>query len=247
MKPSGRALPLYLSAPHACSYLPDRLSSTLFTDPEQPMRPEIYDELLGYGFRRSGRMVYAPRCEHCRQCVSVRIPVAEFAARRNQRRIWLRNRDIEIHERAATFDQEHYALYQTYTAVRHEDGEMASATPAEYMGFLCADWCKTTFLEFRLDGQLLACAVTDHSDSALSAVYTYFDPTFSRRSLGALAILTQVEWAKRLDLPYLYLGYWIRDSRKMAYKTDYRPIEAWIRGRWQRFGPGAALPDPDHG
>lgn len=243
MKSATRTLPLYLSAPHACSYLPDRLSSTLFTDPEQAMQLQVYDELLRYGFRRSGRMVYAPRCEHCRQCVSVRIPVDEFEPRRNQRRVAQANGDIQTVQVPAAFDDEHYALYQAYTAARHEDGEMASASPAEYLGFLRADWCETRFLEFRLAGRLVGCAVTDLPGTALSAVYTYFDPALASRSLGTLAILEQVAWARRLGVPHLYLGYWIRDSRKMAYKARFRPLEAWLEGRWQRFAPGEALPD----
>lgn len=220
------------------------MSNTLFTDPEQPMHMRVYGELLGYGFRRSGRMVYAPRCEHCQQCISVRIPVSEFSLRRNQKRVVRRNRDIETRERSTGFDDEHYSLYQAYTAARHEDGEMASASPAEYLGFLFADWCNTSFLEFRLDGRLVATAVTDVLDDALSAVYTYFDPALGERSLGTLAILAQIEWARLLNLPHLYLGYWIRDCRKMAYKAGYRPMEAWLDGRWQRFAPGEAPPEP---
>lgn len=240
---SDRALALYLSAPHACSYLPDRLSSTLFTDPDDAMTAARYAELISFGFRRSGRMVYAPRCEDCRQCVSVRIPVDAFALRRSHRRILRANDDVTTIEHAAGFHDEHYALYQRYTTARHGDGDMASATPDQYMAFLNADWCDTRFLELRSASKLLGVAVTDRLANGLSAVYTFFDPALPERSLGTLAILKQIEWANALNLPHLYLGYWIRDSHKMAYKARFRPLELWRSGNWQRFEHDADLPD----
>jgi arginine-tRNA-protein transferase len=240
---ADRRLPLYLSAPHPCSYLPARQSSTLFTDPEQGMDMPTYTQLLHHGFRRSGRMVYAPRCEHCNQCLSVRVPVSDFRPNRSQRRVRRGNRDVEIHEGPARFDPRHYALYQRYTAVRHEDGDMAHASPADYLGFLRADWCETRFLEFLVGERLVAVAVTDVTQDGLSAVYTFFEPELAGRSLGTFAILSQIEQARALGLPYLYLGYWIRESRKMAYKAQFRPLELWHDGRWQRYGPGDPLPD----
>jgi arginine-tRNA-protein transferase len=242
MKQKLRQLPLYLTAPHTCSYLPDRLSSTLFVDPQAAMDMQSYSELLHYGFRRSGRIVYTPRCETCQQCVSVRVPVVEFRPRRNQRRILKANRDLVLVERPPRFNEEEFALYQRYTRARHEDGEMADATPESYLSFLSADWCDTLFLTYRLGQRLAAVAVTDHTDDGLSAVYTFFDPELSSRSLGTAAILFQIERARSLGLPYLYLGYWIRDSRKMAYKTDYRPIELWRNGRWRRLAAGETPP-----
>jgi len=239
---ANRHLPLYLSAPHSCSYLPDRLSSTLFADPEQAMNMATYSELLHYGFRRSGRMVYTPRCEDCSQCISVRVPVDDFQPRRAQRRILQASADIEMREHPAHFNPRHYALYQRYTAARHEDGDMANASPEDYLGFLRADWCESCFFEFHLDGQLVAVAVTDLPADGLSAVYTFFEPELSSRSLGTLAILRQIAHTRSMGLPYLYLGYWIRDSRKMAYKTDFRPIELWHGGRWQRVGRSEPLP-----
>ena len=239
---ANRQLPLYLSAPHDCSYLPDRRSSTLFADPDQPMDMASYNELLQYGFRRGGRLVYAPRCEECRQCVSVRVRAAEFRPRRSQRRVLQANADIEMRVGPARFEQHHYELYRRYTAVRHEDGEMATASADDYLGFLRADWCDTRFLEFLLDGRLVALAATDLPADGLSAVYTFFDPDLASRSLGTYAILRQIAHAQSLGLPYLYLGYWIRDSRKMAYKINFRPIELCISGRWQRLNVADAVP-----
>lgn len=237
-----RRLPLYLSAPHPCSYLPDQQSSTLFTDPEQPMDMPTYTQLLHHGFRRSGRMVYAPRCEDCSQCLSVRIPVDDFVPRRIHRRILQANRDIEIREADAEFEPRHYALYRRYTAARHQDGDMSGASPADYLGFLRAEWCETRFLEFLCGGRLVAVAVTDMPLDGLSAVYTFFDPDLPERSLGTYAILSQIARTRALGLPYLYLGYWIRDSRKMAYKAHFRPLELWHEAGWRRFGPRDELP-----
>lgn len=238
-----RHLPLYLSAPHTCSYLPDRLSSTLFTDPAEPMDMATYSQLLQHGFRRSGRMVYAPRCEGCGQCLSVRIPVDDFMPRRIHRRIRQANGDIQVREGPARFDPDHYALYRRYTAARHEDGDMAEASPSDYLGFLRADWCETRFLEFFLDNRLVAVAVTDLAQDGLSAVYTFFDPAMPARSLGTFAILRQIEQARGHGLPFLYLGYWIRESRKMRYKAAFRPLELWGGGRWRRYGPTDDLPN----
>ncbi|WP_078119591.1 arginyltransferase [Thiosocius teredinicola] len=237
-----RHLPLYLSAPHACSYLPGRQSNTLFTDPDQAMDMSTYSELLRYGFRRSGSMVYSPRCDHCQQCVSVRVPVDDFAPRRAHRRVIKANRDIEVYDHPAVFNDEHYALYQRYTRARHEDGDMANASSDDYMSFLQTDWCDTQFLEFRRSKQLMAVAVTDMPTDGLSAVYTFFDPDYADRSLGTFAILSQIRYARARRLSYLYLGYWIQECRKMAYKVNFRPIELWQQGQWLRLEAGVPLP-----
>lgn len=241
-KVSDRRLPLYLSAPHSCSYLPGKQSSTLFLDPDQALDMATYSELLQFGFRRSGGVVYAPRCENCTQCISVRIPVEQFKPRRNHRRVLLANQDVVIKEREASFNVDHYTLYQKYTGVRHEDGDMASATPASYLDFLRAHWSETRFLEFSWGRKIVAVAVTDVATDGLSAVYTFYDPDMPQRSLGTFAILQQIARARDAGLPYLYLGYWIRDSRKMAYKTAFRPIELFFEGRWRHVRPGEQLP-----
>ncbi len=243
MSTINRQLPLYLSAPHPCSYLPGRISSTLFADPDQAMDMATYSELLRFGFRRSGKLVYAPRCQGCSQCVPARVPVDLFTPRRIHRRVLNANRDIVMREHPVRFNPEHYALYKRYTRARHEDGEMANASPAAYLTFLRANWCDTRFFEFLLDDRLVAVAVTDLPSDGLSAVYTFFDPTLPKRSLGTLAILRQIAHCRALGRPHLYLGYWIHESRKMAYKTSFRPVELWRDGRWQRFAHGQTLPD----
>lgn len=228
---------IYLSMPHPCSYLPERLATTLFVDPRCTLDTGQFGRFMRLGFRRSGGLVYRPHCLDCAACIPVRLPVATFAARRGQRRVWARNRDLEIIERAASFEQEHFDLYLRYQSHRHTGGGMDDPDPGKYTQFLIGAGIETVFYEFRLHGRLLALAVTDVLPDGLSAVYTFFDPTDSERGLGVYAILTQVERARARGLPYLYLGYWIRESPKMSYKTDYRPLEMFRKGRWERVPP----------
>ncbi len=235
-------IPLYLTPEHECAYLPPRPAQTLFIDPGLEPDEYVYDHLLQAGFRRSGDHVYRPDCPGCHACVPVRIPVAGFQPKRNQRRCWNRiGEQVEVIGKTAGFDPEHYRIYQTYTATRHPEGGMADADETRYLEFLTTRWCETLFVEFRLRGRLMAVAVTDRLPHALSAVYTFFDPELSSHSPGTFAILWQLELARGLKLPHLYLGYWIGDSDKMHYKANFRPLEAWNGQSWKRFDTGASI------
>lgn len=229
---------LLRSPPHPCPYLEGELATSDFIDPQTPLTAKTYANLVAMGFRRSGNHVYRPACQECRACRSVRVPVADFRPRRSQRRAEQRSADLGLVARPGELVDEHYELYKRYTASRHPDGDMAEADQAEYMRFLASDWCETLFLEMRLGERLLGVAVTDVLPDALSAVYTFFDPDEGDRSPGVLGILSQLALCRRLGKPWLYLGYWVRDSQKMGYKTDYRPIEVLTEGNWQRFETG---------
>jgi arginine-tRNA-protein transferase len=239
----GTRWSLYLSATHSCSYLPGLSARTLFVDPMAPMDGLLYEGLIEQGFRRSGAHVYRPACDPCRRCVPVRIPVREFSPNRSQRRNARLNADLTLLERPAAFEPEHYALYETYVRSRHGGGGMAEDASAEsYQDFLVRPWGgETRLLELRLTDRVLAVAVTDRLPTSLSAVYTFFDPASSRRALGTFAVLSQIALARRLGLRYLYLGYWIEECRKMAYKDAFRPIQAWSGGHWRRYGRGEAI------
>jgi arginine-tRNA-protein transferase len=202
-----------------------------------------YESLLARGFRRSGRFVYRPYCGLCQSCVPVRLAVEPFAPNRSQRRNLVRNRDLVLMDRPAVFDPEHFALYAAYLRHRHPDGGMADQlSPESYHDFLIQPWGgETRLLELRLEGRLVALAVTDRLPGALSAVYTCFEPALSSRALGACALLNQIALARRLGLGSLYLGYWIQDCRKMAYKDDYRPIQALIGTQWREFRRGEPI------
>ena len=240
---SPAALPLYITEPHACPYLPGLSARTLFVDPSAPMDSVLYEALLARGFRRSGAHVYRPACKTCQRCVSVRIPIEEFAPNRSQRRNQTRNlNQVLIRSRPANWDPEHYALYRSYIHSRHGDGSMADVASERYSEFLLAPWGGATrFLELRMDTRLMAVAVTDHLPSCLSAVYTFFDPELSEHAPGTYAILCQIEEARRLGLAHLYLGYWIEECPKMSYKDRFRPLEAWIGERWRRYDRGVEI------
>ena len=241
-RPSSDRIALYLTPEHDCAYLSGQRSKTLFLDPYARPDDTLFQHLLGVGFRRSGDHVYRPNCPACRACVPVRIPVDEFRPRRNQRRCLQRNvESTEVVVKPPELDPAHYQLYLRYTGERHEDGGMADADEDRYLEFLTTRCCKTLFVEFRRQRQLMAVAVTDLLPNALSAVYTFFDPALGRFSPGVFAILWQIDEARRRGLKHLYLGYWIEDSTKMRYKDEYRPLEAWNGREWRRFESGEAI------
>jgi leucyl-tRNA---protein transferase len=240
----GHQIALYLTAEHPCSYLAGPRARTLFVDPLARLDTATYQALVDQGFRRSGSHVYRPACQGCAQCVPVRIPVRDFRPDRSQRRNWERNAaDLRLVDAPAAFDPTHFALYLRYLAGRHPDGGMADDTSAEsYRRFLVDPWGgETHFLELRLADRLVGVAVTDRLVKGLSAVYTFFDPDLADLGPGTFAVLAQIQIAKGLGLPYLYLGYWIGACRKMAYKDRFRPIEAWDGRVWRPFDRGQAL------
>ncbi len=233
--PSASDLGFFLTPPHKCGYLPGRSAVTIFVDPRRRPSVATYTMLSQHGFRRSGDHIYRPQCPDCNACVPVRIPVDEFELRRAQRRTLARNADVKLCAKPAEFHAEHYALYERYIRARHAGGSMENPDQDSYLEFLTATWSDTVFYELRTGSRLLGVAVVDHLEDGLSAVYTFYDPDEGRRSLGRLAILKQVELARTLQLRWLYLGYWIGDCRKMAYKTEYWPLECLRRGHWSRL------------
>ncbi len=224
-------LRLFLSADHPCSYLPNRLARHLVADPAA-VSNRVYSHLATLGFRRNGDYVYRPHCRGCRACLSLRIPVAAFQPNRAQRRVWRNNEELTVSCQRAHFAPEHYRLFARYLRRRHPDGGMDAGTPESYLGFVSAPWSDTRLCEFRLDDRLLAVAVIDRLEDGLSAVYTFFDPAAAARSLGTYAILWQIDAARRLGLTWVYLGYWVEQCRKMAYKANFRPHQLFSEGRW---------------
>jgi arginyl-tRNA--protein-N-Asp/Glu arginylyltransferase len=240
--PANIRLPLLAGNLHSCSYQADHVARMLFLHPEIPVAVSLQQSLADRGFRRSGRYFYRPWCPGCRACISIRVPVEAFQANRRQRRCWAKYRpSISITEKPPTLTAGQYELYRRYTAARHPDGSMANAGMGSCLEFFTCPWTDTRFLELRRGGDLLAVAVTDWLPAGLSAVYTFFAPEYARMSPGTLAILCQIDQARRLGLQWLYLGYWIDECRKMQYKADFRPVEAWMSGAWVRYGPGEPL------
>jgi arginine-tRNA-protein transferase len=229
-------LRFFATAPRACSYLSNRTSISVFVDPDAQLTTDVYKRLARFGFRRSGNDLYVPACPGCSACIPVRVPVKHFRRSRSQRRAWNRNRDLVLSVLAPEYREDHFQLYVRYLASRHPGGGMDDPTPDEYMRFLSSDWCDTHFVEFRHRDRLVAVAVTDRLHKALSAVYTFFDPELHKLSLGTYAILRQIELARSMDCEWLYLGYWIPGSRKMQYKSHFRPMQAYHKGHWQWVG-----------
>ncbi|MDT4290323.1 arginyltransferase [Methylomonas sp. MO1] len=228
------SIPIWLDSGHACGYLDDRLARSGFVHPSVEMDTALYSQLIVQGFRRSGDHVYKPYCETCQACVPTRLPVQAFQPDRKQKRCIKRNEQTRIVVKDAEFDPRHFQLYQRYLNARHDKpGEDTETTPDDYIKFLGSSWCDTMFVEFLIGGQLAGVAVVDVVTDGLSAVYTFFDPDFADYSPGVYAVCWQIETAKQLGLEYVYLGYWIKDCRKMRYKIDYQPLSGLIDGQWQ--------------
>jgi len=233
MTAAWQSLTLYLSPPYGCSYLPQQLATNAVVDPNAKLTPALYNHLLNRGFRRSGNIVYRPHCEQCQACVATRVPVEDFQPNRNQRRTWKRNQDLTTLSTPARYTEEYFQLYQQYLAHRHASGGMDNPTPQSFKDFLLTDWGETRFVEFRQQGKLLGIAVADAVPDGFSAMYTFFDPAASQRSLGTYAVLWLIEAAKMENKPWVYLGYWIESCQKMQYKTRFQLIEGFQGGEWQ--------------
>jgi len=223
----------FITTEHDCSYLDSRKARNMVIDPDLPLNDALLGDLLNHGFRRSGRHIYRPQCDNCCECVSLRIPVERFRPNRSQRRNWKNNHALQHFISQNKFSDEHFQLYSKYLSSRHEGSEMSDPKKEDFISFLTAPNITTLFHEIRLDEQLLGVAVTDHTPTGLSAVYTFFDPDYGHLGLGTYAILLQIQLTRELGLPWLYLGYWIEGCKKMNYKNKFRPFEAFIDEQWQ--------------
>ncbi len=224
---------LHLSSPHDCGYFRDRQASTLFLDPKEKVNLPTYSQLLNIGFRRSGKLIYRPHCQKCNQCIPLRISTTKFTPNRSHKRILNKNKAVQYQLLNCGFSEKHFELYKRYLQARHPDGGMEKHTKLDYFESMIATEVRTMIIEFSLNRQLVAVSITDVLNNGLSAVYTFFDPQLSKKlSLGVFAIIKQIELAKSMNRGWLYLGYWIHNSQKMAYKSRFNAAQILKNGKW---------------
>lgn len=229
----------FTTTPLPCPYLDGRTERRMVTELMGADAADLNDRLSLAGFRRSHTIAYTPVCDGCQACVSVRVPVKAFTPGRTQRRIANRNADLHAEVRAPVATREQYALFKAYIDTRHGDGDMALMGENDYRALVEETPVRSNLVEFRdHGGRLVAGCLVDKLCDGLSAVYSFFEPDQPNRSLGTYVVLWLIEEARRQNLDYVYLGYWVQGSPKMDYKRNFRPLEGYTPGGWKRLDGG---------
>ncbi len=229
------ALQFYLTSPYPCSYLADRDARSQVATPAFLITPQVYSELVHHGFRRSGTFTYRPRCNNCHACTPVRVEIDTFTANRSQRRSWKQHHHLEATLHTLEDRPDYFPLYQRYQNTRHRDGGMDNDSPEQYRSFLLQSHVDSMLVEFREEGVLRMVSIIDVLADGLSSVYTFYEPEIAGSNFGTFNVIWQIELCRKLQLPFLYLGYWIKESKKMAYKVNFQPLQGLIHGSWQRL------------
>ncbi|MEM8844969.1 MAG: arginyltransferase [Pseudomonadota bacterium] len=226
-------LKLYQSTAYSCPYIPSNTAHHHTTDPAQSLSKDIYSQLINLGFRRAGSRIHRPNCLNCKQCISLRIPVLGFQATRTQKRSLTKNEDLNVKIINSPDHSKYYDLYNNYIISKHPESDSMHDAIDTFDNFLFSDWSETFAIEYRLPSSELVCvSICDPLKQGWSAVYTFYNISYSQRSLGVFSILKQIELLHRQNLDYLYLGYWIEDCEKMNYKTQFKPCEGFTNNQW---------------
>ncbi len=227
-----KALQFYSTAIYPCSYLPGLDARSQVAAPTHLIDAPTYSGLVEQGFRRSGLFTYRPHCDTCRACLPIRIDTERFTPNRSQRKAWNRHSNLHARVMPLQWDAQHFQLYDRYQQGRHPGAGMDEDSQTQYKQFLLTSRVDSRLIEFRQpNGALQMVSVVDVLETGLSSVYTFYDPDV-RGSLGTYGILWQIDQCRAMGLPWLYLGYWIRESRKMAYKSQYTPYQTLQNGVW---------------
>jgi len=233
-KPPRRPQFFYTTAPLPCPYVAGRTERKVVTEISGVDAEALHDRLSRAGFRRSHNIAYSPVCPGCRACIPIRIVAGAFQPDRTQRKVTRANADLAAYEMPARASAEQFALFQRYQSARHGDGDMAAMGFYDYRAMVEDTPIETMLVEFRdPDDRLAGACLTDRLGDGLSAVYSFFAPELEKRSLGTYAIVWLVERVRTLGLPHVYLGYWVPESQKMAYKARFRPTEILVGGTWR--------------
>ena len=223
----------YVTTKYACGYITGQDAQSIVATPYKIINSKNFNNLINNGFRRSGQYVYKPNCKNCSACIPIRLLAQNFTPSKSQKRVRKYLNKLTVKVLPLTFDEEHYELYVQYQNKRHRTSNEEEDDIADYNDFLIKSNVNSNIIEFRLDNKLKIVSIVDFVNDGISAVYTFYDCDNNKLSLGTISIIWLLDLCKRENLKFLYLGYWINESQKMKYKTNFKPYELMIEGVWQ--------------